>query len=495
MEKISSSSLLQKQYRKELFILVVFVVATVAGCLALHFKPKTQPQSLQIGVEVQYEEAFTQFLKDKSIAFQSKENTFLQLDHYNPEKLSLEELESRFLPQDDRMTPFLKALPNLFYFEKDSKRYRLYSFQMPLTKELKEQWYAQSSPHSLLEEAASLKNPKQEIFFYIVGALAFLTTLIIQRFSWRQWGLVLLLFGAAIVSGRGTLLWAVIFISNVTLWLWRQWQPHREYWWETGVSLISDSDRRKVKGEIVGGFVVAIIPTLFLLENLSLLIVLLMGGCGFFWFKVQLTRGMMQTKAFRFVFKPMSKTPYRRPLKAAELVLGILLFTLTVGMLIFSTMAVSKEGFVQRGDLSELTYEEAYQISQKQPQGTLNAVGYLQEKIFQYCYRYEKVNQLPPPDSQVTIDHLYYHENKVYEDKIVIERFTEQGFNSIIKRLTTDPLSIFFFDTVQSLSGRGNFYWHIFWVAFTSIYFVFLLPFFQISKVSKSKRLFIKLKD
>lgn len=435
------------------------------------------------------------FLKEKGIDFFSAADIEIQLDHYNPERLTIGELKDRFLPDDDRLTPFLTRLPQLFDFEEDGRPMRLFILKEPLSAEMLREWNMEY-PDASAVTVEQHRPVAESVFFTSAVILTWIFSSFVQRKSRKGLLFLAVLFAAALLSGNALVLSAAVFIGNVFLSLWRKWQPQREYFTFNGVDLFSGKDKKSIAGQISAAVFCAVLPPLFFPgERLAAVAAVAMSLFGLSLAFVSVVREVNRPHGFQFIPKPFFGKDYRLPWKcaAAEIVLGVLTAALPIGALIF-VVSVPAENPAQKADplFGSRTYEEIYEKTQNQQRGTLNAAGYLEEKVFQYSYRYEKLERLPPPGYEVTVPHFFYEGNSVRNEKILIEIFTEDGFDSIMKKVKSDPLSAYFLtdrDVAVRTVPRGSF---AVWIAVAAGYFAFLIPFFR---VSTRKIRLIKYKD
>ena len=122
----------------------------------------------------------------------------------------------------------------------------------------------------------------------------------------------------------------------------------------------------------------------------------------------------------------------------------------------------------------------------------MNAVGYIEEKVFQYCYRYRKLPRLPEPGTEIFIPEYYYQDGVIRAEKKVAGIFTERGFDSIIKKSESDPLSVYFLSEPEMTGRKISPGICLLWTVLTVFYFGLLMPFFRIP----SRRLrFINIKE
>ena len=86
----------------------------------------------------------------------------------------------------------------------------------------------------------------------------------------------------------------------------------------------------------------------------------------------------------------------------------------------------------------------------------------------------------------MTVPHFFYDANSVQNEKITIEIFTEDGFKSIIEKVKSDPLSVYFSGGLIAPGAAPKAY--AVWIVASAFYFILLMPFFRISV--KKNRIF-----
>ena len=473
-----------KRFRRLVFFLIVSLAVLYGLSFFRFLKGSPTEGGISTGVPVEYADRFTAFLESRGISFRSAGNLELQLDHYNPERLTVDDLRGRFLPDDDRMTPFLRALPELYDIEKNGRKFRLFFPAGQPEDAFFDEWQRKYPEAELLINDRERAPVAFRIFFYITATICFVLTLIIQRRARRALLYPAVIFPAVILSGSAAVLWAAVFIPNMFLSLWRKWAPHREYRMATGVNTVSRREGRRIIIEGAAAVFCAVLPALLVSgERAGAVAAVAMAATGLLWGAAAFERGQSGLKQTRLVFRPLMGDAFRRPLKAAavELVLGVVLLSVPVGYTVFSrfpagSVMTRESGFY----LPSSSYTAIYEQASRQPRGVLNAVGYLEEKVFQYCYRYKKMDRLPQPGTEVFITEYYYKDGGIHAEKIIAEIFTERGFDSIMKKSGNDPLSRCFLAAEEPTGDSVSVGICLLWILFSVLYFVLLIPFFRI---------------
>ena len=137
----------------------------------------------------------TLFLKEKGIDFFSAADIEIQLDHYNPERLTIGELKDRFLPDDDRLTPFLTRLPQLFDFEEDGRPMRLFILKEPLSAEVLREWNMEY-PDASAVTVEQHRPVAESVFFTSAVILTWIFSSFVQRKSRKGLLFLAVLFAA-----------------------------------------------------------------------------------------------------------------------------------------------------------------------------------------------------------------------------------------------------------------------------------------------------------
>lgn len=472
-----------KKFRRILIFLIVSLVMLYGTAFLRFWKGRTVVEGISAAVPVASSEAFASFLESNGVEFRSAENQLLQLDHYNPERLTVAELRFRFLPDDDRLTPFLKALPELYDIERNGEKLRRFFPTEPLSVALVDQWETARQDSKIVFGSGRKTSSAFWIFFYCICAVCFVLTTVIQRKAGKALVYAAAVFPAVVLSGSIAVLWATIFILNLFLSLWRKWAPHFEYRLATGVNTVSRRDAIRIGGEAVAAVLCAVLPPAFIPgERLAVAVGIATAAAGVFAAAAAFERGDARLRRSRLLFKPLLGSAFRLPLKAAvgELVLGVLLLLLPIAFTLFSRLpSKTPAGFEGDFFLPDSSYEAVYEQSLRQPRGKLNAVGYLEEKVFQYCYRYQKVPRLPQPQTEIFITEYFYENGEIQSEKITAEIFTERGFGSIIKKSQTDPLSTCFLQQRQTSRHQVSIGGCLLWIFFSVFYFLLLIPFFR----------------
>lgn len=483
MEEYSDSrGCRSKRFRRLVFFLIVSL-AVLYGAAFFRFFRGSAPADMFIGVPVERADEFASFLESRGVGFRSAGKLELQLDHYNPERLTVNDLRSRFLPGDDRMTPFLESLPELYDIERNGQKFRLFFPDGQPEDGLSDEWERKYPDAKLLSANETADPVSFLIFFYIIGVVCFILTLVIQRQARSALLYVAAVFPAVMVSGSAAALWAAVFILNMFLSLWRKWAPHREYRMATGLNTVSRREKIRIAGEGAAAVFCAVLPAILIPgERFGIVAGAVIAVTGLLWGAAVFERALSGAKQIRLVFRPLMGDAFRRPLKAAvpELILGGVLLAVPVGFTVFSGLPANN-GIIRENDffLPSASYQEVYERASDQPRGTLNAVGYLEEKVFQYCYRYKKVPRLPEPGTEVFVTEYYYDDDEIRAEKIIAEIFTERGFDSIMKKSENDPLSACFFSVPETDGFRISVGFCLLWVFFSVFYFVLLMPFFR----------------
>ena len=141
------------------------------------------------------------FLKEKGIDFFSAADIEIQLDHYNPERLTIGELKDRFLPDDDRLTPFLTRLPQLFDFEEDGRPMRLFILKEPLSAEMLREWNMEY-PDASAVTVEQHRPVAESVFFTSAVILTWIFSSFVQRKSRKGLLFLAVLFAAEMLTGE-----------------------------------------------------------------------------------------------------------------------------------------------------------------------------------------------------------------------------------------------------------------------------------------------------
>lgn len=486
----------QKSCRRVILFFVVSLVVLFATVPVRLSTVEKLSGKISVGVPVDDASALARLLDEHEIEYRSAEKVELCLDHYNPEILTVAELASRFLPSDDRMTPFLAALPQLFDISENGKTYRLFFPEMPLPGAVTDEWKRRYPGSDLIIRNGEAVSAASRIFFYTSAALCLGLTLVAQRKERKNLWFPAVIFTAAILSGSPAFLWAAVFIGNLFLFLRRKWAPHREYRAATGIDIISRRDKMFIAGEAAAAVGGALLPALLLPgERVAAVAAVAMAAAGWFGDAVSVGCGRFRPPQPHLVFRPLLGAAFRRPWKTAvvELLLGGALLMLPIGYTVFSRVPAGVSGpGTGNMRIEGSSYSAIYGQAQSQPRGTMNAVGYIEEKVFQYCYRYRKLPRLPEPGTEIFIPEYYYQDGAIHAEKKVVGIFTERGFDSIIKKTENDPLSVYFLSKSEITGRTVSPGICLLWTVFTVFYFILLMPFFRIP----SRRLrFIKIKE
>lgn len=479
----------QAFFRRTIIFTIVSLIVLFVSSLTLFLTSAKGTKALFIGIPVERIDDWVHFADENGISYITTDGIVVRLDHYNPEQLTVDELKERFLPDDDRLTPFLKELPKLFDYESDGRKMRLIILEKPFPFEQLRKW-DETASIGLMFAGDSQSNLFERIFFFSVTLACFALSVAIQRKA--RFGLIFLatVFAAVFLSGSLLVLNAAVFIGNVFLALWRKWQPHREYFIVYGEDLLERRDKIFIGVEAAAAVCCAVLPPFwFPGERLASVAAIAMACFGIFWGAAVVLRAMSQPRKFHFVMRPLIGQSYKLPFKSAgvEIALGCVAAVIPlVSLLFFRTPSIETPLPSAPLSFDSISYEEIYEEAQNQPRGTLNAVGYLEEKVFQYCYRYEKLERLPPPGYEVTVPRFFYDANSVQNEKITIEIFTEDGFKSIIEKVKSDPLSVYFSGGLIAPGTAPKAY--AVWIVASAFYFILLMPFFRISV--KKNRIF-----
>ena len=496
MEKYPDLSDRQKAYRRVILFFIVSLVVLFATALLRLLTVEGVSGRMSVGVPVGNAVEWTRFLDKHGIDFRSAEKLEVCLDHYNPEILTVAELQSRFLPGDDRMTPFLAALPGLFDIEENGITYRMFFPEAPLPRAVTDEWEKNYPDAELLIQNGKTVSVAYRVFFYTASAVCFALTLVVRRKERKNWWFPVTVFAAVLLSGSVAALWAAVLIVNTFLSLWRKWSPHREYREATGIDTVSRRDKLFIAGETVAAVTGALLPALLLPgERIVAVTAVAMGAAGLSGSAVFARRRQIRSSQPHLVLRPLLGSAFRRPWKSAvaELLLGAALLILPGGYTVFSRLPAGFSGADTDGfRIAGASYSEIYAQTQRQPRGTVNAVGYIEEKVFQYCYRYRKLPRLPEPGTEIFIPEYYYQDGVIRAEKKVAGIFTERGFDSIIKKSESDPLSVYFLSEPEMTGRKISPGICLLWTVLTVFYFGLLMPFFRIP----SRRLrFINIKE
>lgn len=473
----------RRRFRRIVAFLIISLAVLYGTAVFRFFSGRAAADGIFIGVPVAKADEFASFLESRNVGFRSAGKLELQLDHYNPERLTVNDLRSRFLPGDDRMTPFLEALPELYDIERNGQKFRLFFPDCQPETDFFNEWEKKYPDAELFSANKAENSAAFLIYFYIIGSVCFVLTLIIQWRARKALLYIAAVFPAVMLSSSTAVLWAAIFIVNMFLSLWRKWAPHREYRMATGINIVSRRDEVRIALQATAAVLCAVLPSVLIPgERVGIVTGVAIAAAGLLWGAAAFELGTSGQKQIRLVFKPMMGETFRKPLKTAvpELVLGVCLLAVPVGFTVFSLLPAN-DGIIRESDffLPSDSYTAVYKQALRQLRGKLNAVGYLEEKVFQYCYRYRKIYRLPEPDTEVFITEYYYKNSEIHSEKIIAEIFTERGFNSIIKKSENDPLSACFLSVPETDGFRFSVGFCLLWIFFSAFYFVLLMPFFR----------------
>ena len=232
----------QAFFRRTIIFTIVSLIVLFVSSLTLFLISAKGTKALFIGIPVERIDDWIHFADENGISYITTDGIVVRLDHYNPEQLTVDELKERFLPDDDRFTPFLKELPKLFDYESDGRKMRLIILEKPFPFEQLRKW-DETASIGLMFAGDSQSNLFERIFFFSVTLACFALSVAIQRKA--RFGLIFLatVFAAVFLSGSLLVLNAAVFIGNVFLALWRKWQPHREYFIVYGEDLLERRDK------------------------------------------------------------------------------------------------------------------------------------------------------------------------------------------------------------------------------------------------------------